>query len=90
MGGIHQSTNTHITRGEVSANYTVSPNKDTRHCRLWREEGWPDFNSFFVQIFQTQLATKRPFKFPPHPASAHLGKSEQAKYYILIQSGMII
>jgi len=44
-----------------------------------------------VQIFATQLAIKRPFKFPPHPmsASALPGETEQTKYYIFTQDSII-
>jgi len=43
-----------------------------------------------VRTLLTQLAIKRPFKFPPHPTSASAlpGKTEQTKYYIFIQGSI--
>jgi len=40
----------------------------------------------------TQQAIKWPFSFPPHPTSVSAlpGKTKQAKYYIFIQSNIII
>jgi len=44
-----------------------------------------------VRIFQTQLASKWPFSFSPHPAFVFAlpGEAQAAKYHFFIQCDMI-